>query len=261
VFLKALLTFYKGVKIGTKNIEVNREFPSFVIDKTQLKNYKEYFSFKNDFPLTYLYLLAQRAQVSLMLNKEFTISIPGLIHLSNDIKWISNMDINKPISIKSSVFVESKKEGSLLPKFKVEFYQGINLVAKCESVYLAKRKSKSIKKKRKEVLQMPPPKNIINWSLTKTNALNYTKISRDKNPIHTSRLIAKLFGFRSTIIHGWYLVSKIASEIEKQKELESLTCQFYNAVELPNNVQFLMNGDQIKIVSDNEKIHVSCNIR
>ena len=251
VLFKALFTFFKGIKIKERDIEINKIFTPTIINKIQLKEYKILFNFTEVLPLTYLYLLAQRAQVALMLDKQFTIAIPGLIHASNTLEQVNELELDKVIKIESSVFVESKKEGSLNPIFKVQFYQNDILVAKCESIYLAKRKSKSLKKKRIAPSFISNPTHENTWNVTKSDALNYAEISGDKNPIHTFGLIAKLFGFKSTIIHGWYLVSKMTSEIKKNQTIKSISCNFIKPVTLPQELKFKYDSTTAEL-SQNE---------
>ena len=79
----AYRTFRRGVRIGDNDIKLKQMFNDILVDQNRVQSYREFFGFSHEFPMTYLYILAQRAQLAVMLKKEFTIAIPGLIHLRN----------------------------------------------------------------------------------------------------------------------------------------------------------------------------------
>jgi acyl dehydratase len=67
----------------------------------------------------------------------------------------------------------------------------------------------------------------------------YAKIAGDRNPIHTSTLLAKVFGFKGPIAHGWYLVSKIVRICEqvKNKPFKFIEVEFKAPVFLPGDIR------------------------
>ena len=93
------------------------------LDPAEIAEYHSFFDFKIDGPFSLLYVLAQRAQLDIMLDKSFTIAIPGLIHLSNNLSISSDFDINAGFDLDASVNVPYKAEGSLSPNFTVKYLQ------------------------------------------------------------------------------------------------------------------------------------------
>lgn len=258
VLLKGFLSFTKGVNIGKTDIDFESTFEPICMDVDNLNTYKKEFGFSSQIPLTYFYLLAQRAQVAQMLDKRFTISIPGLIHISNKVENFADVDIFSPIQLKGTVFVPSKSEGSLHPVFTVQFYQNEKLIAFCESKYIAKRKSNGTKKKKKQVLE-PLKDNGELIKLSKKQATRYAGISGDYNPIHVSTLAAKLFGFKNRIMHGWYLVSLAAKRMEDRNgPLKFLESQFIKAVQLPSSIHFIKEKKHAQMIVDKK---VSINVK
>lgn len=255
--VKGLLTFTKGVKIGKQSIDFSCFFEPEKVDLDNLEAYKKLFGFNQKLPISYLYLIAQRAQVALMLDKRFTISIPGLIHLSNKIELFTSIDLDKILHIKSSVFVESKVEGSLISVFKVDFFQDEKKVAACESVYLAKRKMKTKKTKRAVPNAIENPAYNRAVSISGKDSQKYASISGDYNPIHISTFIARLFGFKSKIIHGWYLASKCIQLLEErdQAEVSKIEVDFLSAVQLPKRVSFILKNEVAQVVHE-QKVFV-----
>jgi len=214
----AYLTITRGTKIGNKDIVIQEEFSNISLDLDNLKAYRQYFDFKSKLPLTYIYIIAQRALLHLMLHKDFTIAVPGIVHISNEILLNPEFSVNEEFEIKSSIYVPVK-EGSLFPTAIIQFYQNGIEVAKNVSNYIAKRKSTQ-KRSKREVNESTfgVPSFNENWFVKKSVGKSYAHLSNDKNPIHTSKLFAKIVGFKRPIAHGWFSVSRSVSIAEKQSE-------------------------------------------
>lgn len=67
-------------------------------------------------------------------------------------------------------------------------------------------------------------------------ARRYARASGDWNPIHQLDLMAKLFGFKKTIIHGMWMLSKAMSFFEMEDQC-SVTGQFKGPVYLGDHCQ------------------------
>ncbi|MHA2277043.1 MAG: MaoC/PaaZ C-terminal domain-containing protein, partial [Candidatus Kariarchaeaceae archaeon] len=190
-----------------------KTFSDVTIDKSRLSEYRGLLNFPQELPFSYLYILAQRAQLAVMLESEFSISIPGMIHLNNNLIYHNTIDPNTPMVIKTTVSVESKTTGSLYPNSEVEFYQNDEKVASCLSGYLVKRKSKGQQTKKVrvpiEIPQISSTEFSETWEISKSIGKEYGKVSGDRNPIHTSKLFAKFVGFKRQIVHGWYSASRV----------------------------------------------------
>ncbi|MCE7736769.1 MAG: hypothetical protein GPJ54_17940 [Candidatus Heimdallarchaeota archaeon] len=238
----AFKTFRRGVKIDDNGIDLTHTFPAVLIDTKLLEQYRAFFDFTEDLPFSYLYILAQRAQVALMLDKRFTISIPGMIHINNKLTQHEVVNPELPIEIKISITVESKLEGSLYPNSEVLYYQDGNKVATCNSGYLVKRKSKSkskTSKKPKDVIQkLSSVTHSVPWELTKSLGKKYSNVSGDKNPIHSSKLFAKFLGFKRPIIHGWCSVSQVIKDASQfNNNVREVKVNFNKPIFLPSTVQ------------------------
>lgn len=256
-----LFTILKGVKIGDDDIDIKKTFLPVTIDLNNLTSYKKLFGFTDDLPITYLYLLAQRAQVALMLDKKFTISIPGLIHVENNLEKFTLIDASKPIELKASVVVKSEPEGYLKPCFEVFYYQNDVLIARCESQYIAKRKSKNKSKRHKKTKSVEFTSIINEFEISQKQASKYSIISGDRNPIHISSFIAKILGFKSTIIHGWYSVSKIVSLVNSNGVIDKVSCKFLNPIYLNKAICLVDSGNHYQLIDEDRKISfVECTI-
>jgi acyl dehydratase len=77
-------------------------------------------------------------------------------------------------------------------------------------------KGKTISSKTKKT-HMEMTENVSQWdTITISDARRYAKLSGDYNPIHLSRWLSPLFGFKQPIAHGMYMVAKLyAKAIEE----------------------------------------------
>src|SRR5690606_14383548 len=65
----------------------------------------------------------------------------------------------------------------------------------------------------------------------------YAFLSGDMNPIHLHAHAARLFGFRSAIIHGMFMLARAAADIEDENANKGLlTCAFKKPTFLPDTV-------------------------
>lgn len=238
----AFRTFRRGAKIDVDGINLTHTFPEVMIENKLLDQYRTFFDFSESLPFSYLYILAQRAQVALMLDNQFTISIPGMIHINNNLVQHGVVNPELPIEIEVSILVESKPEGSLFPNSEVLYFQGGAKVATCKSGYLVKRKSqsksKSSKKHKTATSELSSTKHSATWDLSKSLGKKYSNVSGDKNPIHSSKLFAKFMGFKRPIIHGWCSVSQVIKEVNYINEnVNEIEVNFNKPIFLPSTVQ------------------------
>ncbi len=203
---------YKG------NYQAAKDFTA-TVDPKHLQAFCSYFGYKNPVPLPYFYILAQRAHLGLMVEKAFPVPVVGLVHLENTLTQLSPIDITKPFEIKATVLGMPAK-GSIPFQFRVLFFQDGIQVIECVSLYLSKRKSNQPKKAKEEVA-MPALDFAVPFTIAANKGLSYAKLSGDYNPIHTSSILAKLFGFKKKIIHGWYTVCHSMAEIENKYSIQA----------------------------------------
>ncbi|HLS48764.1 MAG TPA: MaoC/PaaZ C-terminal domain-containing protein [Actinomycetaceae bacterium] len=79
------------------------------------------------------------------------------------------------------------------------------------------------------------------WRLSRHDAAEYAEVSGDRNPIHTSRVAARLFGFPRPIAHGMYTAARALAAIGPRRG-EAFTWQvsFAKPVRLPGTVDLVV---------------------
>ncbi len=243
IILPAFLTITRSKRFKGAIYSNASSFSLPRIESKKLKKYKAFFDLREEFPLSYFYLLSQVVQVNQMLNKGFPLPIPGMIHLETHMTYLAEPMEESALQIVSDVIIDNKEEGSLLPLFIESYFQNGIKIVEARSRYLVKRKSN--KKKIKSEIIEENESDATNWLtfkwLLKNNiGLKYARLSGDYNPIHIATPLAWLFGFKKKIIHGWYLLSRAVSEIEKETNMpaKSIEVNFLKAVNIPSKVDF-----------------------
>ena len=238
MIIPSFRTILKGIKIKKEGIAINKKFENVYIDNSSLKSYREFLNWNADLPLAFFYLMAQRAQTNLMLSSDFTIAIPGLVHVANTLTSLEKIDEIEPFKLKAKVEVSYKDTGSLIPKFTVDFIQNKKVVIRCISTYIAKRKGNKKSKPIENEYNVftHTSVNTENWEISKNLGKKYAQASGDKNPIHSSKLFARIIGFKNPILQGWYSVSRIVKtcETEFKTTFKSIEVEFKSPVFLPS---------------------------
>lgn len=256
VFLPSLGTIFRRKNVGPEGIYFKRVYRQISIAPKALEQYRDYFNWDNEAPFSYLYLLAQRGQAHMMLDPQFDIPVPGIIHLENTLEWLAPQNFDQPFDLYCTAEVPYKEFGALIPKFTVWFEQDGQKVARCESIYLAKRKKtarksgragKSTNKRHRInafLKKEMNPEWSEKWTLQKRTGKQYARVSGDRNPIHTSRIFAKAVGFPKPIAHGWYLVSRAVQAAEQKLEgqCKHIEVQFVSPAFLPGEYDFELSN-------------------
>lgn len=236
---KALLTIRKGTRLPETGISVAHRYEQVLISPEKLEGFNQYFGFTKMLPLPFLYLFAQRVQAALMLDPAYTLSIPGTIHLTNQLQQLAPIDPTAPFDLEGQGNVAYKPTGSLLPSFQVRFFQHNTLVAQCSSGYLVKRKNKSRESRSTRTAPEPLSNPYFHetWVLESHTGKTYAQVSDDHNPIHKSKTAARLAGFKSPLVQGWYLVSRAARSLELQlgRPAKAIQVNFIKPVLLPGS--------------------------
>ncbi len=259
----ALLTIFRSKRFEGKNYKKEMSYGLPSIQSKKLQNYKRYFGFEGDIPVSYFYLLSQGVQTLLMIDKTFPLPIPGMVHIKTKVTQFSETSLHEALEIKSVVEIDNKEEGSLLPRFSEHFYQNGIKVVEIESIYLLKRKTKkkSYTKRENKIIENKDSNWLEeSWNIKRGESMKYAKLSGDFNPIHVSTIFAWLAGFKGKIIQGWYSASRTVAKIEKETGMpvKSIDIEFLRPLGIPNksNLEFRLSSDrnfQFRIKRDKDQ--------
>ncbi len=214
------------------------------IDLDHVRRYNAAFGFAGDaIALTFLYLLAQRAQLATMLAGPIPFRIPGLIHVENRLAMQGPVVPDAPLAVTTSLQLPSAApNGALHCVLETRAFDGERPVFSCDSTYLIRRGSRSGR-------ATPPPEPprgqaLGGWTVAHDAGRRYAALSGDCNPIHLWPWSARLMGMRAPIIHGAHTLAKACSLLQEStgRDIAAVWCRFRQPVALGADVA-LREGD------------------
>ncbi|GAB3453353.1 MaoC/PaaZ C-terminal domain-containing protein [Massilia terrae] len=206
-------------------------------NQKSLASYRQLIGFDADaLPLTFHYLLAQRAQLASMLGAGFPFRIPGMIHVANELIAHDALDPARPMLLHTSASIAPPQaNGAIHVLFRTTGQQDGRDIFSCASDYLAVRG-------RRGARSAPPPVShtapIASWKLDSAAGRRYAAVSGDWNPIHLSHWTAKLMGMRTPIIHGMHTVGACCAALEHAagRRVAAISSRFTAPIALPGQV-------------------------
>jgi hypothetical protein len=205
------------------------------IDADHVRRYCNAFGFPpGPVPLTYLYLLAQRAQLATMLNRAIPFRIVGLIHVSNDLAMHCEVRTDAPLVLVTTLSMpEPAATGAIECVLKTVGSADEQTVFTCTSRYLIKRGQRG--KHAAASPSVAPVGDVVGeWVVTADAGRRYAALSGDWNPIHLWPWSARLMGMHAPIIHGMETMARVCATFEQStnRRVTGLACHFKRAVPL-----------------------------
>ena len=173
--------------------------------------------YRENVPLTYPFVLTFPAVMSLLTGFDFPFSALGAVHVENRIT------AHRPIAVTDTVRVKVRAENlrehrkGLLVDFVTDIGVGNTPAWHQVSTFLHQQRtslSGEPKPPRAAPAKLPPPNAVLR--ITAGRIRRYAAVSGDRNPIHTSAIGARLFGFPAAIAHGMFSAAAVLANIEGQ---------------------------------------------
>ena len=237
---RAVLTI--GRKARPIVSDTQHQFISDALDQGHIAQYKRFFAFadNNDVPLTYYYLLSQRAQMAAMLDRAFTFPIPGVVHIANAMQLVDEACSASPFLIEVDVhqmpFLKGEK---IFVEFDVRFKQGGITKILCSSRYLVRRGKSPAPPLNEDLSKFGERRTVANVVLQSDIGRRYARLSGDLNPIHLWPWSAKFLGFKQPIAHGMYLVgmTEASLKLEQNVPIKRIHVRFINPAVIPGDLE------------------------
>lgn len=169
----------------------------------------------NNVPLTYPFALTFPALMSLVTGFDFPFAAMGSVHTENRITQY------RPIAVTDTVGVQVHAENlrehrkGLLVDLVTDVSVGNDAAWHQVTTFLHQQRTslsgepKPPPQKRPKI---PPPSAVLR--ITPGQIRRYAGVGGDHNPIHTSPIAAKLFGFPTVIAHGMFSAAAVLANIE-----------------------------------------------
>ncbi|MEV1143431.1 MaoC/PaaZ C-terminal domain-containing protein [Micromonospora sp. NPDC049799] len=211
------------------------------VDRAHLADYDRVCGFRlsDRLPATYPHIMGFPLSLRLMTAPEFPIALTAVVHVGNRIT------VHRPIGADETIDFRTYAEnlrphdrgrqidvvlvGSVAGE---EVWRGV-------STYLGKERSPGGGERREKSDRPAPPAASARWRVEPRVGTDYARVSGDHNPIHTSRLGARLLGFPRPIAHGMWSKARCLAALENRlPDAYTVDVAFKLPVPLPSTVAF-----------------------
>lgn len=214
------------------------------VDRGHLAEYNRVcgFRLRETLPPTYPHVLAFPLAMRLMTAPDFPLPLVGLVHVANRIT------MNRPIEAGESLDL-TVRATDLRPHDRGRQVDvvttasvGDEVVWRGVSTYLSRDRTGSAGQRRdrpRDKERPAPPTPTAQWRMERRVGTDYARVSGDRNPIHTSRLGARLFGFPRPIAHGMWSKARCLAALEgRLPDAYTVDVSFKLPILLPATVAF-----------------------
>ncbi|WP_313003302.1 MaoC/PaaZ C-terminal domain-containing protein [Brevundimonas sp.] len=163
-------------------------------------------------PITWPHILAFPLQMRLMLGRDFPFPAMGLVHLHNRIRQQARLNIGDRLTL-------TARPGRFLSHDKGQAFT-LETTATRDGATVWDGTSLYLHLGRRgqgdpvPVLSVDEADRLVeSWTLPANLGRRYAHISGDANPIHTSALGARLFGFRRAVAHGMWTKARAVAAL------------------------------------------------
>jgi hypothetical protein len=236
IYLKAalgLLPARRGASLPDR--EILRR--SVAIDRSHLAAYGRVCGFRlgDTLPATYPHVLAFPLAMTLMTASDFPFPAVGIVHVANRITVRRPIAADEPLDVLvRASHLRSHDRGRVFDVVASVDVDGESVWTGV-STYLSKNSSPGQGKRD----HPPAPAPTAVWNVPARVGGDYAAVSGDHNPIHTSRIGAKLFGFPRPIAHGMWTKARAIAALEgRLPAAYTVDVSFKQPILLPSKVGF-----------------------
>ncbi|MGN9803102.1 MaoC/PaaZ C-terminal domain-containing protein [Micromonospora sp. L32] len=221
--------------------EVELAVAGVTVDRAHLADYDRVCGFRlsDRLPATYPHVLGFPLSLRLMTTPEFPIALTGVVHVGNQITVHRPIEAGETLDfVTHAENLRPHERGRQVDVVLVgsvggeEVWRGV-------STYLGKERTPGGGGRRDRGERPAPPAATARWRVEPRVGTDYARVSGDHNPIHTSRLGARLLGFPRPIAHGMWSKARCLAALESRlPEAYTVDVAFKLPVPLPGTVAF-----------------------
>lgn len=190
-------------------------------------------------PLTLPHVLSGGLQLAVLTDKAFPLRILGAVHVRSEMEQHRPIDpagaFTVRVSLEGIVDTEKGSEHTLLTEL-LDGGDEVLWTGRSVNLTLDPHAPRAKKGERRPLPEAP---RTARFEAPSGIGRRYGAISGDRNPIHMSRVTARLFGFKRAIAHGMWTVGRslVAMDHASGAPGDRLSVRFKRPLLLPNEVE------------------------
>jgi hypothetical protein len=200
-----------------------------------IARYRTAFGFAGErIPLTWWYLLAQRAHLATMLDPGFPFRIVGLVHMENTLEAHDEPAPGQALLVRTVLrLLPPSSSGALRCVLETAGSAAGSPIFACSSTYLIRRGAGGGAKPADTRPDLSGAL-LAQWTPDAAEGRRYARLSGDWNPIHLTGWSARLMGMRRPIIHGMHTLAASCAALENAvgRHAVQIACRFRAPVPL-----------------------------
>jgi len=205
---------------------------------------------------SYSFVVGYQHLGQLLLQSGMPDGLFGLIHTKALFQRHHRHDWRKPFNLVMALASIEQTEKGNLYSIDIEFWQEDRLTLVNRNEILAKSKGYQGKNQQSAYSEIAGDfigADQINGKL----ARRYAQVSKDYNPIHLHHLSARMFGMKTSLIHGMYNVHWSLFQLESQlpNDVKKVEVSFFKPCFIPSHIELVqLTRQQYVITSKNREI-------
>jgi acyl dehydratase len=171
-------------------------------------------------------------------------ALAGIVHVTNSMTMYRPVSVGERLRLSSSYGPPREHRRGVLIDLIGEAYVGDELVWRGVSAYLARGATLQgmLAEDQPDGVHLPSDVDVdadAVWRLPANLGRQYSAVSGDMNPIHTSALGGKAFGFPRAIIQGMWTHARVLAALEPRlPDTYRMDVRFTKPILLPSSVRF-----------------------
>jgi len=205
-------------------------------------------------PPLYPHVMAFGPTMKLMSGNDFPFPVVGLVHIGNRL-------VSSPLALSSPLFF-SVRALDLRPHHRGQQFDVVTtaslapdgaVVWEETSTYLRRGSSSSSSPSSPSLVDGSPTAV---WDVPASVGRSYASVSGDYNPIHTSLLGARTFGFSKPIAHGMWTKARLLASVRLPSSFTA-SVAFRAPIYLGSQVSLYSAGDVADVRGRNDRLHLT----
>ncbi len=166
-------------------------------------------------PAGFVHVMAFPVATALMVREDFPLPLLGMVHLANRVEQRRPLLLGEDLDVVVHAERMVAHRAGVSVDLVVDVTVGPEVVWHGVSTYLAggARLVGAQRPEREQKPEWTPPMPTGQWHLAPHDARLYAALSGDRNPIHSSKVGARAFGFPKTIAHGMHTAARALADV------------------------------------------------